>query len=62
MKYYSLSYSYFDEIAQAYCACQRKGWTFAIRRNCSKPKPSCKQVCEMAKEGILHEIDNEVAG
>ena len=61
MEKYSLSYSYFDEIAQAYCAASYKGWTFAVRRDSTDADASiCKEICaaETASQGILESIGN----
>ncbi|XP_053399738.1 uncharacterized protein LOC128557100 [Mercenaria mercenaria] len=55
---YSLSYSYFDEIAQSYCASKGSGWVFAIRRDC-KNAPRCEEMCNNAKQEILEFISNQ---
>ncbi|CAG2223133.1 unnamed protein product [Mytilus edulis] len=51
-----LTYNYFDEMAQSYCASGRKGWVFALRRNCPKVGKSCKAICAGAKNKILASI------
>ena len=56
---YSLSYSYFDEIAQSYCAASNKGWTFAIRRDCGGKAPTCNDICKRATEEILSSISHQ---
>ena len=59
VEHYSLSYSYFDEIAQAYCAASYKGWTFAVRRDSENATaPICKEICAIASQGILESIGN----
>ncbi|VDI69773.1 Hypothetical predicted protein, partial [Mytilus galloprovincialis] len=56
----SLSYNYFDEMAQSYCASQGVGnWVFAIRRNCIGKAPRCDVLCRRAKKRILKAINNE---
>ena len=52
-EYDSLSYTYFDEIAQAYCAAHRQSWAFAIRRKCKKC--DCNKVCRKVKKGLVQE-------
>ena len=56
---YSLSYSYFDEIAQSYCAASHKFWTFAVRRDCGGEAPTCNDICKTAKTEILAQIGNQ---
>ena len=42
----SLSYRYFDEIAQAYCATKlMSNHVFAVRRNCPTDAPMCNTLC-----------------
>ncbi|XP_060558254.1 uncharacterized protein LOC132718560 [Ruditapes philippinarum] len=55
---YSLSYSYFDEMAQTYCASKSPGWVFAIRRNCHHA-PTCEAMCAAAKSSILGTIAHQ---
>ena len=55
---YSLSYNYFDEIAQSYCAGSHKFWTFAVRRDCSVA-PTCNDICKNAAKNILSQIGNQ---
>ena len=56
---YSLSYSYFDEMAQSYCAASNKYWTFAIRRDCSGVAPTCHDICKKATYEIISSIGNQ---
>ena len=56
-EHYSLSYSYFDEMAQTYCASRSAGWVFAIRRNCAHA-PTCNDMCANASVSILRFISN----
>ncbi|XP_060601608.1 uncharacterized protein LOC132754873 [Ruditapes philippinarum] len=58
IEYYDLSYSYFDEIAQAYCASKFQGWVFAIRRHCSTA-PTCNEMCDNAAPEILDSISHQ---
>ncbi|XP_060601615.1 uncharacterized protein LOC132754883 [Ruditapes philippinarum] len=55
VEHYSLSYNYFDEIAQSYCASRSLGRVFAIRRNCANA-PTCLTMCANAKLSILRSI------
>lgn len=40
-----LSYNYFDEMAQNYCAAKTDGWVFSIRRDCFGVAPTCNEMC-----------------
>ena len=53
-----LSYNYFDEMAQSYCAASHKFFTFTIRRDCAGVAPTCQDICENAKKEILARTGN----
>ncbi|KAH3746805.1 uncharacterized protein LOC127848491 [Dreissena polymorpha] len=55
---YGLSYNYFDEMAQNYCAAKGDGWVFSIRRDCNVA-PTCNDICASAKTDILRTINNQ---
>ncbi|XP_063413595.1 uncharacterized protein LOC134696004 [Mytilus trossulus] len=56
----SLSYNYFDEMAQTYCTSQGKGnWVFAIRRDCNGIAPTCNSICSGAKHDMLKSIKDQ---
>ncbi|XP_060601597.1 uncharacterized protein LOC132754863 [Ruditapes philippinarum] len=55
---YSLSYCYFDEMAQTYGASRSPGWVFATRRNCAYA-PTCADMCAAAKSSILRSFFNQ---
>ncbi|KAH3705630.1 uncharacterized protein LOC127859368 [Dreissena polymorpha] len=56
---YGLSYNYFDEMAQNYCAAKGEGWVLSIRRDCFGLAPTCNDICTSAKIDILNAIDNQ---
>ncbi|KAH3831580.1 hypothetical protein DPMN_104850 [Dreissena polymorpha] len=54
--HYALTYNYFDEMAQNYCAAKGTGWTFSLRRDCGNVAPTCNDICESASAEILRII------
>ncbi|VDI53377.1 Hypothetical predicted protein [Mytilus galloprovincialis] len=55
----TLTYNYFDEMAQSYCASQSSGWVFALRRDCARGADTCNNICASAKNAILASISNQ---
>ncbi|VDH96404.1 Hypothetical predicted protein [Mytilus galloprovincialis] len=55
----TLTYNYFDEMAQSYCASQSSGWVFALRRDCARGADTCNKICASAKNAILASISNQ---
>jgi len=53
---YGLSYNYFDEMAQSYCASNSHGFTFALRRDCNGIAPTCQNICKKAANRLLASI------
>ena len=56
---YGLSYNYFDEMAQSYCASNSHGFTFALRRDCGGRAPTCQNICKNAASSLLASIGNQ---
>ncbi|KAH3892041.1 uncharacterized protein LOC127856847 [Dreissena polymorpha] len=56
---YGLSYNYFDEMAQTYCASKSDGWVFSLRRDCAGVAPTCNDICASASGEILRTISNQ---
>ena len=56
-----LSYNYYDETAQTYCASRlsQPGFVFAIRRDCEGTAPTCNALCQQVKAAALKTIDNQ---
>ncbi|KAH3830321.1 uncharacterized protein LOC127877379 [Dreissena polymorpha] len=57
---FGLSYNYFDEMAQNYCAAKGEGWVFSIRRDCFGIAPTCNNMCAAAKTDILSAMGIQV--
>ncbi|KAH3879919.1 uncharacterized protein LOC127880728 [Dreissena polymorpha] len=55
----ALSYNYFDEMAQNYCAAKGTGWTFSLRRDCGGVGPTCNDICTSATTEILTTTRNQ---
>uniref|UniRef100_A0A7M5XBV8 Uncharacterized protein n=1 Tax=Clytia hemisphaerica TaxID=252671 RepID=A0A7M5XBV8_9CNID len=56
---HGLSYNYYDEIAQSYCASRYKqpAFIFAIRRDCAGVGPPCIEICKKATPEAIKTIN-----
>ena len=56
-----LSYNYFDEMAQTYCASRYKypSFIFAIRRDCRGVGPTCNEICKQATAEAVKTIGGQ---
>ncbi|XP_063415621.1 uncharacterized protein LOC134697340 [Mytilus trossulus] len=52
-----LTYNYFDEMAQSYCASRSLGYVFSLRRNCAGRANTCEEICAGAKTELLASIN-----